>query len=27
VGLTLDDSLYEGAEPLRNFEVFFWEPR
>jgi hypothetical protein len=27
VGLTLDDSLYEGAEPLRNFEVFFWEPK
>ena len=27
VGMTLDDSLYEGAEPLRNFEVFFWKPR
>ena len=27
VGLTLDDSLYEGAAPLRNFEVFFWSPR
>jgi hypothetical protein len=27
VGLTLDDSLYEGAAPLREFEVFFWKPR
>ncbi|NKB35220.1 MAG: hypothetical protein GKR91_19145 [Pseudomonadales bacterium] len=27
VGLTLDDSLYEGASPLREFEVFYWEPR
>ncbi|MBM88059.1 MAG: hypothetical protein CMQ41_06730 [Gammaproteobacteria bacterium] len=27
VGLTLDDSLYEGAAPLREFEVFFWQPR
>ena len=27
VGLGLDDSLYEGAEPLREFEVFFWSPR
>ena len=27
VGITLDDSLYEGAQPLRNFEVFFWKPR
>ena len=27
VGITLDDSLYEGAAPLREFEVFFWKPR
>ena len=27
VGMTLDDSLYEGAAPLRDFEVFFWKPR
>lgn len=27
VGLTLDDSLYEGSAPLRDFEVFFWKPR
>jgi hypothetical protein len=26
-GITIDDSLYEGAEPLRNWEVFFWKPR
>jgi CubicO group peptidase (beta-lactamase class C family) len=26
-GLGLDDSLYEGAAPLREFEVFFWSPR
>ena len=27
VGITLDDSLYEGLAPLRDFEVFFWKPR
>ena len=27
VGLTLDDSLYEGGAPLREFEVFYWPPR
>ncbi|MDG2420509.1 MAG: hypothetical protein P8N40_02280 [Gammaproteobacteria bacterium] len=27
VGITLDDSLYEGAAPLREFEVFFWKAR
>jgi CubicO group peptidase (beta-lactamase class C family) len=27
VGITLDDSLYEGSAPLRDFEVFFWKPR
>jgi len=27
VGITLDDSLYEGSAPLREFEVFFWKPR
>ncbi len=27
VGMTIDDSLYEGAAPLRDFEVFFWKPR
>ena len=27
VGMRLDDSLYEGAAPLRDFEVFFWKPR
>ncbi|MDG2040822.1 MAG: hypothetical protein P8J30_10110 [Ilumatobacter sp.] len=27
VGITLDDSLYEGSAPLRDFEVFFWQPR
>ncbi len=27
VGLTLDDSLYAGAAPLREFEVFFWASR
>ena len=27
VGLTLDDSLYEGSAPLRDSEVFFWKPR
>ena len=27
VGITLDDSLYEGGAPLREFEVFFWKPR
>jgi CubicO group peptidase (beta-lactamase class C family) len=26
-GITIDDSLYEGAEPLRNWEVFFWKPK
>jgi len=27
VGLTIDDSLYEGGAPLREFEVFYWTPR
>ena len=27
VGISLDDSLYEGAAPLREFEVFFWKAR
>ncbi len=27
VRLTLDDPLYEGGAPLRDFEVFYWEPR
>ena len=26
-GRTLDQSVYEGAEPLRDWEVFFWVPR
>lgn len=26
-GRTLDQSVYEGAEPLRDWEVFFWTPR
>ena len=26
-GIAIDDSIYEGAEPLRNWEVFFWKPR
>jgi hypothetical protein len=26
-GRTLDDPLYEGSEPLREWEVFFWRPR
>jgi hypothetical protein len=26
-GRTLDQSVYEGAEPLREWEVFFWTPR
>ena len=27
VGITLDDSLYEGGASLREFEVFFWKAR
>ena len=27
VGITLDDALYAGSAPLRDFEVFFWKPR
>lgn len=27
LGRTLDDAIYEGAEPLRDWEVFFWTPR
>lgn len=27
VNRTLDQSVYEGAEPLRDWEVFFWTPR
>jgi len=26
-GRTLDEPLYEGSEPLREWEVFFWVPR
>ena len=26
-GRTLDDPLYEGSEPLRDWKVFFWAPR
>lgn len=26
-GRTLDEPLYEGSEPLRDWEVFFWIPR
>ena len=26
-GRSLDEALYEGAEPLREWEVFFWEPK
>lgn len=26
-GRTLDEPLYEGSEPLRDWEVFFWRPR
>ena len=26
-GRTLDEPLYEGSEPLREWEVFFWTPR
>jgi hypothetical protein len=26
-GRTLDDPLYEGSEPLRDWKVFFWTPR
>ncbi len=26
-GRTLDESVYEGAEPLREWKVFFWTPR
>jgi hypothetical protein len=26
-GRTLDQPLYEGSEPLREWEVFFWTPR
>ena len=26
-GRTLDEPLYEGSEPLRDWEVFFWVPR
>ena len=26
-GRTLDEPLYEGSEPLRDWEVFFWKPR
>jgi hypothetical protein len=26
-GRTLDEPLYPGSEPLREWEVFFWEPR
>lgn len=27
VRLSMDDPLYEGSAPLRDFEVFFWKPR
>lgn len=26
-GRTLDEPLYEGSEPLREWKVFFWRPR
>jgi len=26
-GRSLDEPLYEGSEPLREWEVFFWRPR
>lgn len=26
-GRTLDEPLYEGSEPLRDWKVFFWRPR
>ena len=26
-GRTLDEPLYEGSEPLREWEVFFWQPK
>jgi hypothetical protein len=26
-GRTLDEPLYNGSEPLREWEVYFWEPR
>jgi hypothetical protein len=26
-GRSLDEALYEGSEPLREWEVFFWVPR
>jgi hypothetical protein len=26
-GRSLDEPLYEGSEPLREWEVFFWEPK
>jgi hypothetical protein len=26
-GRTLDEPLYAGSEPLREWEVFFWTPR
>jgi hypothetical protein len=26
-GRTLDEPVYEGTEPLRDWEVFFWTPR
>lgn len=26
-GRTIDEPLYEGSEPLRDWEVFFWVPR
>ena len=26
-GRTLDEPLYEGSEPLRDWKVFFWTPR
>lgn len=26
-GRGLDEALYEGSEPLREWEVFFWKPR
>jgi len=26
-GRSMDEPLYAGAEPLREWEVFFWEPK
>ena len=26
-GRSIDESLYAGSEPLRDWEVFFWEPK